>query len=78
LEYEYAKETQHARELSCVKMKFSTTGFASDILTNFSFMFPPQSGNFYHVPTLERLSRRNPAHWQSQLGTGTYVIFKAR
>lgn len=64
LEYQYTSEMR-LKDLSCVGFHFSQTGFG-DIISNFTFRFPPHNGHFYHVPTFSTVSQIDNAIWETQ------------
>ena len=51
MEYEFASETK-LTSLDCMGYKYTLNEASNDIMVaNFTFRFPPKTGNMYHVPT---------------------------
>merc|ERR1711953_494302 len=65
-EYNYVKPMPKLRALSCVGFHYSTNGFG-DLQTNFTFQFPPQTGQVFHIPTFSIVDTANPAMWETKL-----------
>ncbi len=63
LEYEYTKEMR-MKDLSCVAFKFTLTE-DEDLISNFTFRFPPTTGFFYHMPTVSIVSDLDNAVWET-------------
>lgn len=72
MEYEYTSKMK-MKDLSCVGFKFSLTGLG-DLVSNFTFRFPPKTGFFYHVPTFSTVSDLDNAVWETNFKRGTIEL----
>lgn len=75
-EYQYASEIK-LRGLSCVGFKFTLNGLG-DIVSNFTFRFPPRTGHFYHVATFSSFNEANPAIWDTKFAGGNSFKFPSQ
>jgi hypothetical protein len=68
LEYQYPKEIR-LHDIGCVQMHYSALGIG-DIISNFTFRFPPKTGHFYHMPSISLLSEVEASVWETQFRGG--------
>ncbi len=68
LEYQYPKEMR-LRDIGCVQLQYLAFGMG-DIVSNFTFRFPPKTGHFYHVPSISLLSQVKASVWETQFRGG--------
>ena len=70
LEYQYAREMR-LRDIGCVQLHYTALG-VGDIISNFTFRYPPRTGFFFHVAEISLLSDLQPSIWETQYGTSEY------
>merc|ERR1711953_283056 len=65
MEYEFASETK-LTSLDCLGYKYTLNDVSNDIMVaNFTFRFPPSSGNMFHVPTFAVFDEDTTAKWNT-------------
>merc|ERR1711963_22985 len=67
LEYEFASETK-LTQLDCLGYKYNLNDLSDDMsvmVSNFTFRFPPKTGNMFHVPTFAIFSNDSKAKWNT-------------
>jgi hypothetical protein len=50
-----------------VQLHYTALGIG-DIISNFTFRFPPKTGHFYHVPSISLVSEVEASVWETQFG----------
>ena len=68
LEYQYARKMRTLRDIGCVQLHYTALG-VGDIISNFTFRYPPRTGFFFHVAEISLLSDVQPSVWETQYGT---------
>ena len=73
LEYQYARKMRTLRDIGCVQLHYTALG-VGDIISNFTFRYPPRTGFFFHVAEISLLSDVQPSVWETQYGTSKYKM----
>ena len=74
MEYEFASETK-LTSLDCMGYKYTLNDASNDIMVaNFTFRFPPKTGNMYHVPTFALFANDSSAKWNTNFRNGELLF----
>ena len=78
MEYEFASETK-LTSLDCLGYKYTLNDVSNDIMVaNFTFRFPPKSGNMFHVPTFAVFGNDSSAKWNTNFRNGEFLFWFAK
>ena len=68
LEYQYARKMA-LRDIGCVRLHYTAPLGIGDLISNFTFRYPPKTGYFFHVAEISLLSDVQPSVWETQYGS---------